>query len=67
MLVIGMLLGWAWGSAAMAAALRARSQVLLASSVQRVTAGLAGATNPDAQYRIEICKLQYSLADYESY
>jgi len=51
----------------MAAALRARSQVLLASSVQRVTAGLAGATNPDAQYRIEICKLQYSLADYESY
>ncbi|GAA5839652.1 hypothetical protein JCM5353_003329, partial [Sporobolomyces roseus] len=59
MLVIGMLLGWAWGSAAMAAALRARSQVLLASSVQRVTAGVAGATNPDVQYRMEIFKGQF--------
>lgn len=61
MLVIGMLLGWAWGSAAMAAALRARSQVLLASSVQRVTAGVAGATNPDVQYRMEICELSITI------
>lgn len=38
-LAMGMLIGWAWGCAAMAAALRARSQVLLASQVDRATAG----------------------------
>ncbi|GAA5900035.1 uncharacterized protein JCM6883_006070 [Sporobolomyces salmoneus] len=56
MLVMGMLIGWAWGAAAMAAALRARSQVILASSVQRVQAGIAGSTNPDVAYRMEIFK-----------
>jgi hypothetical protein len=35
MLVFGMCLGWAWGCAAMAAGLKARSQVVLASAVQR--------------------------------
>ncbi|GAA6009109.1 hypothetical protein JCM11491_005752 [Sporobolomyces phaffii] len=59
MLVIGMLIGWAWGSAAMAAALRARSQVVLRSSVQRVTAGIAGSTNPDIAYRKEIFRGQF--------
>jgi hypothetical protein len=77
MLVLGMCFGWAWGCAAMAAALKARDRVLLASSLQRVQAGyalcpafpslflclrlitrckcsLAGATNPDAQYRTSI-------------
>lgn len=34
----GMATGWAWGSAAMAAGLRARSTVLLASQLQRVDA-----------------------------
>jgi hypothetical protein len=34
-LVIGMCFGWAWGCAAMASALRARSQVLLQQEVQR--------------------------------
>ena len=37
-LVVGMCMGWAWGCAAMAAGLRARSQTLLASAVQRETA-----------------------------
>ena len=37
-LVVGMGMGWAWGCAAMAAGLRARSQVLLASAIQRETA-----------------------------
>ncbi|GAA5938679.1 hypothetical protein JCM1841_000640 [Sporobolomyces salmonicolor] len=54
MLVFGMCLGWAWSSAAMAASLRARSQILLASQVRRVNAGLAGATNPDSEYRLSI-------------
>lgn len=34
-LVIGLCTGWAWGVAAMAAALRARSQVLLQQDVTR--------------------------------
>ncbi|GAA5854342.1 hypothetical protein JCM9279_004726 [Rhodotorula babjevae] len=53
-LVMGQLLGWAWGCAAMAASLRARDQVLLLSQVQRAQAGIAGATNPDVEYRREI-------------
>ncbi|BGP43100.1 hypothetical protein JCM10449v2_007124 [Rhodotorula kratochvilovae] len=53
-LVVGQCLGWAWGCAAMAAALRARDQVLLVSQVQRARAGIAGATNPDVAYRREI-------------
>ncbi|GAA5980157.1 hypothetical protein JCM11641_006931 [Rhodosporidiobolus odoratus] len=53
-LVLGMCVGWAWGCAAMAAALRARDRVLLASSVRRVQNGIAGATNPDSEYRLAI-------------
>ncbi|KAJ8703361.1 hypothetical protein PTI98_001988 [Pleurotus ostreatus] len=37
---IGMLLGWAWGAAAMAAALKARSQTLLNSQLQLAQASL---------------------------
>ncbi|GAA6023484.1 hypothetical protein JCM10207_006212 [Rhodosporidiobolus poonsookiae] len=59
MLVLGMCFGWAWGCAAMASALRARNQVLLASSVQRVSAGIAGATNPDVQYRAAIFRGEF--------
>ncbi|WVO16954.1 hypothetical protein L204_104640 [Cryptococcus depauperatus] len=39
-LSIGMLFGWAWGSAAMAAALRARNPALLAKQQQDFQAGL---------------------------
>ncbi|GJN93345.1 hypothetical protein Rhopal_006398-T1 [Rhodotorula paludigena] len=53
-LVVGQCLGWAWGCAAMAASLRARDVVLAASQVQRAQAGVAGATNPDVEYRREI-------------
>jgi hypothetical protein len=38
-LVIGMCTGWAWGCAAMASALRARSQVLLNQQIQTAEAG----------------------------
>ncbi|GAA5877972.1 hypothetical protein JCM3774_004770 [Rhodotorula dairenensis] len=54
MLVLGMCLGWAWGSAGMAAALRARSQVLLASQVRTVEGSVSAATNPDSAYRRQI-------------
>ncbi|KPV71578.1 uncharacterized protein RHOBADRAFT_31005 [Rhodotorula graminis WP1] len=53
-LVVGQCIGWAWGCAAMVASLRARDQVLLLSQVQRAQAGIAGATNPDVEYRREI-------------
>ncbi|GAA6043841.1 hypothetical protein JCM8097_007230 [Rhodosporidiobolus ruineniae] len=59
MLVFGMCLGWAWGCAAMAAGLRARDRVLLASSLQRVQTGIAGATNPDAEYRTAIFRGEF--------
>jgi hypothetical protein len=38
---MGMCVGWAWGCAAMAAALQARNQVLLASQEQTAYAGYA--------------------------
>ncbi|BGP35025.1 hypothetical protein JCM10296v2_006855 [Rhodotorula toruloides] len=50
MLVLGMCLGWAWGCAAMAAGLKARSQVILAAAVQRAQTSVASATNPDVAY-----------------
>lgn len=50
-LVIGQLLGWAWGCAAMAAALRARDQVLLTSQVQRAQAGCARLLSVDGPPR----------------
>ncbi|GAA5844609.1 hypothetical protein JCM11251_002242 [Rhodosporidiobolus azoricus] len=59
MLVMGMLLGWAWGCAAMAAGVRARNEVLLASSLRRVQTGIAGATNPDSEYRLAIFRGEF--------
>ena len=38
-LVVGMGFGWAWGAAAMKAALTARSQTFLASQIQRAQQG----------------------------
>lgn len=49
MLVVGMCVGWAWGCAAMAAALKARSQTLLASQYTKAQASLSAGANPDAQ------------------
>ncbi|KAI5476687.1 hypothetical protein MNV49_007401 [Pseudohyphozyma bogoriensis] len=58
-MVFGMLVGWAWSSAAMAAAVKARSQVLLASQTQRVAASVAGATNPESLYQVSIFKGEF--------
>ncbi|KAM0749035.1 hypothetical protein T439DRAFT_327526 [Meredithblackwellia eburnea MCA 4105] len=58
-MVMGMLLGWAWSCAGMAAALKARDKVLLASQFQRVQASLAGATNPEALYQVAIFKGEF--------
>ncbi|WVQ97371.1 hypothetical protein IAU59_004483 [Kwoniella sp. CBS 9459] len=53
-LLIGLCFGWAWGAAAMAAALRARSQVLYAQQVQTAQAGYDTSANIDAQYQASI-------------
>lgn len=49
-LTFGMALGWAWGCAAMAAALRARDVVLTASQVMTVQKSISTATNPEEAY-----------------
>ncbi|EPQ51266.1 hypothetical protein GLOTRDRAFT_66016 [Gloeophyllum trabeum ATCC 11539] len=54
MLYIGLLLGWAFGAAAMRASLAARDQVLLQHAFQKVQESAAGLSNPDALYRIDI-------------
>ncbi|KAM0786792.1 hypothetical protein ACM66B_002226 [Microbotryomycetes sp. NB124-2] len=54
MLVFGMCLGWAWSCGAMAAAIRARDQVFLASQLQIAQAGAAGAVNPAAEFQRSI-------------
>ncbi|KAF4566563.1 hypothetical protein EYR36_011994 [Pleurotus pulmonarius] len=46
---IGMLLGWAWGAAAMAAALKARSQALLNTQLQLAQASL----NPNVPVQLQ--------------
>ncbi|KAJ1037946.1 hypothetical protein NDA11_007442 [Ustilago hordei] len=59
MIVIGALLGWAFGCAAMAAADRARSQPLLAAAVQRVRSSAATSTNPEAYVTTAVFQGQY--------
>ncbi|KZO91011.1 hypothetical protein CALVIDRAFT_506209 [Calocera viscosa TUFC12733] len=51
MLVVGMLLGWAWGCAAMAASLAARSQTLLASEYTTAESQLLPGLSPDTQFQ----------------
>lgn len=46
-----MCLGWAWGAAAMASALRARSATLLASSYTRAQNQLISGVAPDSQFQ----------------
>lgn len=69
-MLFGALLGWVrsstfdarscsghaqgWGVAAMAAALRARSQTLLASQIEREQASVAGQSNPDVLYQRDL-------------
>ncbi|KAL5631613.1 hypothetical protein ACGC1H_007212 [Rhizoctonia solani] len=50
-LMIGCLLGWAWGSAAMAAALQARDQVLLGRALLSTQQAATNQANPDAYFR----------------
>lgn len=58
-LVFGSCMGWAWGCAAMAAALRARDSTLLQSQLQRVQSSVAGATNPEQEYQAAIFRAEF--------
>ncbi|KII87451.1 hypothetical protein PLICRDRAFT_163585 [Plicaturopsis crispa FD-325 SS-3] len=53
-MILGVLLGWGIGSAAMRAALASRNQILLASTLQKAKQTAAGTTNPDAVFKLEI-------------
>ncbi|WVQ77075.1 hypothetical protein IAR50_006758 [Cryptococcus sp. DSM 104548] len=53
-MIVGVCAGWAWGAAAMAAALRARSQVLLQSQIQAEEAGYNQSGNIELQYSASI-------------
>ncbi len=54
LLTIGALLGWAWGSAAMAAALRARDKAKLAAAIAGVRQRASQAPNPALYARLQI-------------
>ncbi|THH31626.1 hypothetical protein EUX98_g2549 [Antrodiella citrinella] len=53
-MLIGMLLGWGFGAAAMRAALAARNQLVAKQTLENVMQGLAGNSNPDAEFENEI-------------
>ncbi|KAK0529713.1 hypothetical protein OC842_004149 [Tilletia horrida] len=53
-LIIGALLGWALGCAAMASALRARNFLVTGMAVQKAQQSAASATNPEAAFRSTI-------------
>ncbi|WWC58457.1 uncharacterized protein I303_100999 [Kwoniella dejecticola CBS 10117] len=53
-LLIGLCFGWAWGIAGMAAAIRARDQVLLQQQVQREQSTYDTTANIEAQYQASI-------------
>ncbi|KAF7972398.1 hypothetical protein HWV62_18046 [Athelia sp. TMB] len=53
-LVIGVLLGWGVGAAAMKAALSSRNQVLLAATLEEVQSSAAGLADPEALFSVKI-------------
>ncbi|GBE84358.1 hypothetical protein BKA93DRAFT_807068 [Sparassis latifolia] len=53
-LVIGVLLGWGFGAAAMRAALASRNQLLLKQTLQTEEQSVAGLANPDAMFQASI-------------
>jgi hypothetical protein len=57
--IFGVLIAWAWSSAAMAASLRARSQVLLRQQEEKVQASAGGNTNPEALYQAAIFRGEF--------
>ncbi|CAE6413891.1 unnamed protein product [Rhizoctonia solani] len=63
-LMVGCLLGWAWGSAAMAAALQARDKVLLSRVLLSAQQAAASEVNPSAYLQSAIFRGEF--LDYRS-
>lgn len=60
-LVVGMCLGWAWGVAGMAAALRARSVTLLASQYTRAQSRISpSGASPDSQCKPSWASMRFA-------
>ncbi|GJJ13910.1 hypothetical protein Clacol_008167 [Clathrus columnatus] len=59
LLLLGGSIGWAWGCAAMKAALTARSKVLLLSQIEKVNRTTSSSANPDAAFQIEIFRGEF--------
>jgi len=53
-IALGVCLGWAFGAAAMRAALAVRNQVLLRETLQKEGSSPAGLANPDALFEASI-------------
>ncbi|GJE92380.1 fusaric acid resistance protein-like domain containing protein [Phanerochaete sordida] len=53
-MVVGLCMGWAFGAAAMRAALAARNQEVLKASLQREAQSAAGLANPEALFQADI-------------
>ncbi|KAH9950803.1 hypothetical protein B0H21DRAFT_721769 [Amylocystis lapponica] len=58
-MIVGILIGWAFGCAAMRAALASRSQVLLRASLQKEATSAAGLSNPDALFEASIFAAEF--------
>ncbi|EIW70668.1 hypothetical protein TREMEDRAFT_73534 [Tremella mesenterica DSM 1558] len=58
-MVLGLLTGWAWGCAAMAGALRARSQARLALQEHNVETGFASGANPDLEFQAAVFRAEF--------
>ncbi|TFY75709.1 hypothetical protein EWM64_g8302, partial [Hericium alpestre] len=58
-LMVGLLLGWAIGAAGMRAALASRNQTVLKETLQKAAESVAGASNPDQVFKIEIFEGQF--------
>jgi preprotein translocase subunit SecG len=59
MLLVGILIGWAYGCAAMAASLRARNTVLLQQQEQKILSSGDGNTNPEALFKTAIFRGEF--------
>ncbi|EIN05213.1 hypothetical protein PUNSTDRAFT_107508 [Punctularia strigosozonata HHB-11173 SS5] len=63
MVMMGFLVGWGLGSAAMRGALAARSQLLLKHTLQQAQQRAASSQNPDAEFKAEVFQGQFLDTD----
>ncbi|KAI0300498.1 hypothetical protein B0F90DRAFT_1629671 [Multifurca ochricompacta] len=64
--LLGLLVGWGIGSAAMKAALAVRSQVLIEATLQKAPNNFQGSVNPDQVYKAEVFKVTFWMLGQSS-